>query len=168
MQRYKKSNLLRNLCEQCIDIKVVFHIITNQAGTSESNSLSDSVLAEELQILNDRFVGTPFSFSHLMTIRTVNDYWSFVDTYENKDVVDTITAQGRVGEANTANIFYTDGTCTGYSGFASFPNDKGFYPSGMYSIKDRIFMCPKYYGPDETTLAHEFGHWLGLRKLFLF
>lgn len=163
MQPYQSRANGSVLCQQCIVVQVVFHVITNQAGTSTANTLTDQALAEEIRLLNERFVATPFKFNHRQTTRTVSDAWSSVDTHQNKQIVDTIVPALRVGGPDVVNVFYTDGTCNKFAGFASFPQEYGFYPSDQYTLRDRIFMCSSITGPTETTLAHEFGHWFGLR-----
>jgi hypothetical protein len=166
MQKYKKRRQAHNLCQQCIEIEVAFHVITNQAGTSNADTyLNDQTLDDELVLLNERFSQTPFLFVHRQTTRTVNDFWSSVNTHQNRDIATNVIVPAlRIGGSDVANVFYTDGSCIGFSGFASFPYEQGFYPNDQYSSQDRIFMCSQSSGRTETTLPHEFGHWLGLRK----
>lgn len=183
--RYKtrhKSRAVRALCVGCVDIEVVFHVVADTAGGSDTSLyMTDANIAHQVDILNQHFRQTPFRFVNRATTRTINDEWVYGIVYHlvsafwgvgaSTELAATITAALRVGGPDVVNIFYVDGGADGcfFASFASRPNELGMFPAGMYSKKDIIFLCPSTISPhiiDYGDMAHEIGHWLGLLHTF--
>ena len=123
-------NAQRNMgIQSIISIDVYFHIIHRSDGIGNVN---DSVVARQIQVLNDAFGGeapsysncvggfqppginTPFRFILKGTTRTQNDAW-----FEGGNAGE-IASELRVGDCSTLNIF-TQNPARGSLGFAKFP-----------------------------------------------
>jgi hypothetical protein len=142
-----------------INVNTYFHIITATQGSETFGSITDTDVANQLQVLNDSFRSFGFSFTLLGTTRNDNSDWFYYDYVAMKAAL-------RVGDASTLNVYFVD--LVGLVGFATFP---WFYE--LYPLDDGVVMN---YGSipggiltpyDEgKTLVHEVGHWLGLFHTF--
>jgi hypothetical protein len=158
----------RALCNGCVSVDLVFHILANNQGNSDAVTIwTSQAISDEVARINQHFSSTPFTFKMLQTVTTRNTEYSS-SSIENDFLIDEMVASLRVGGSDVANIFVTDGTCKTTGGFANYPRDHGWFPEGTYSYKDRIFMCSTqlgeiYNGYFHTLVTHELGHWFGLR-----
>jgi hypothetical protein len=166
----KSSNIdgARALCNGCVSVDLVFHILANNQGNSDAATIwTSQAISDEVIRINQHFSSTPFTFNILQTVSTSNTEYSS-SSIENDNLIDNMVADLRVGGADVANIFVTDGTCKTTGGFANYPRDHGWFPEGTYSYKDRIFICSTQLGEIvngyfHTLVTHELGHWFGLR-----
>lgn len=165
----QKRYLTNALCTGCVVIDIVFHII----GTSNSNAArlwTDVSIAQEVDRVNQHYASTPFRFNKRRVIRTANSVWGSA-TVGSAAARESIVSSLRVGGADIANVFVTDGTCKTTGGYGTYPRDRGFFPSNQYSNKDYVFICATdtgimYDGVYHTLITHELGHWLGLLHTF--
>lgn len=149
-------------------INVVFHVISNTAGTG---TMTDATIAKQMDVLNAGFAGaeapgtaanTGFKFVLQETRRYTNDTWFKFEDTDSETAMKTAT---RVGTAATLNVWSAD---IGGLGFATFPNwyagdpkmdgvviDHGSVPGGGIPNFDL-----------GKTLTHEVGHWMGLYHTF--
>ena len=156
-------------CTGCTAIDIVFHII----GTTNSNAArlwTDVSIQQEVDRTNAHFSSTPFRFRRRRVIRTANSEWGSA-TVASAEVRESIVSSLRVGGADVANVFVTDGTCKTTGGYGTYPRDRGFFPPNQYSKKDYIFICATdtghmYGDVYHTLITHELGHWLGLLHTF--
>lgn len=151
-----------------VPVDLVFHLLADNQGVSGATRIwTSDAISNEVARINQHFSSTAFTFRHAKTIVTRNAKWSS-SSIQNDDVVDDMVASLRVGGADVANIFVTDGTCKTTGGFSSYPRDYGWFPEGTFTSEDRIFICPDQIGAlgdgyFHTLVTHELGHWFGLR-----
>ena len=148
------------------------HIIT-QAATPAGGDIPDSMVAEQMTVLNNGFKGltspdgsiTSFEFVLEGIDRTVNPAWYTVtpDTAAEAEMKNAL----RQGGANALNMYFANigdnllGWATFPSSLASFPKDDGVViltqsmPGGTASPYN-----------EGDTATHEVGHWLGLFHTF--
>ena len=165
----QKRYLSKALCTGCVVIDIVFHII----GTANSNAArlwTDVSIAQEVDRINQHFSSTPFRFNKRRVIRTANSAWGSANV-GTATARESIVSSLRVGGADIANVFVTDGTCKTTGGYGTYPRDRGFFPHNQYSKKDYIFICATdtgimYDDVYHTLITHELGHWLGLLHTF--
>lgn len=160
-------------CKQCVNIDTYFHVILDPRIEGGSNhSLSDQVLSNQFLLMLALFADTPFNFTYKGATRTYNEGWMSLldgDSFDYQLVLDIGLAL-REGGADSMNVYFTDGICPRFGGFASFPFNYGAFPIGTYTGLDHIFICNRAVlgveGNLGTTLIHEVGHWLGLEHVF--
>jgi len=149
-----------------VTIDVFFHLFIDRRSSGEVSRVTESMLEEELGIVNEDFGATPFRFRLAGVTKTYDNDWNRLDG-EDDDAIDEASRAMREGGSDVMNVFVTDGLCdAGLGGFAQYPYEHGWYPEGTFSEKDRIFLCPIVLLGSSRTVTHEIGHWLGLRHTF--
>ncbi len=147
-----------------VNVPVYFHVINNGSGTTQGN-IPDSQIAAQIQVLNDAYAGTPFTFTLMATTRTTNASW-FAMTPGSAGESQAKNAL-RVGGAGTLNI-YSANPSGGLLGWATFPSS---YP-GAPKDDGVVVLFSSVPGGDAApynegdTGTHEVGHWLGLYHTF--
>ncbi len=144
-------------------INVYFHVI-NQ-GTSVSNgNITDQMITDQMNVLNNAFAGWGWSFNRIVTTRTTNANWynGCYGSYET-----AMKTALRQGSADDLNI-YSCNPSNGILGYATFPSSYTSSP-----IKDGVVIlhssvpggsaAPYNLG---DTATHEVGHWMGLYHTF--
>ena len=164
-----------------VNIKTIFHVISDHALTSPENSRMNTMIGAQMQVLNDSYSGktagaasdTPFRFTLTRTTHTVNSTWSTV--VPGKAGVERDMKKALYeGDATTLNV-YVANIGGGLLGWAYFP--KG-YNNGRDFIDGVVMLdesmpggvdpdtgLPWKYGQGDT-LTHEVGHWLMLDHTF--
>jgi hypothetical protein len=146
-------------------IPVVFHIITktSRRGGTEGD-VSNSQVQQQMQVLNNAFAGTGFSFTLQGINRVDNGGW-FDRCYGGgeRQMKNALA----VSPATTLNV-YTCEPSRGILGYATFPNS---YPedSPMHGV---VLLHSSLPGGSAApynlgdTATHEVGHYLGLYHTF--
>lgn len=143
-------------------IKVYFHVITGNSG-NEGN-LSSNAINTQMNVLNDAYVNTQFSFVLAGTDYTNNDTWFTSSGGSSETQMKTALRQGGAEDLN----FYTNNMGGGLLGWATFPSSYASSPSNdgvvvLYSSLPGGDAVPYDEG---DTGTHEVGHWLGLYHTF--
>ena len=153
------SRRLEERCVQCNIILVNVHVIT---AVDEVSPISDAVITSMMAILNENYNTSPFYFRELSsTINRVTNDPRASDNPQENDLAADIGADLRRGGPDVLNIYFTKGTCSCCMGFASIPEERGFYPKSEYSRQDYVFLCDDV-DVSGTDLTHQVGHWLGV------
>jgi hypothetical protein len=139
-------------------IDVYFHVIHN--GTE--GNIPDSMINQQMQVLNQAFGGTGFDFNLVGVSRTNNSRW-FSGCYNNQKFKQDLA----VDPANTLNI-YTCSPSGGILGYAYLPQsfdetDKRHGVVLLYASLPGGGAEPYDLG---DTATHEVGHYLGLEHTF--
>jgi hypothetical protein len=142
-------------------VDVYFHVITNTSG---QGNVTDARIADQMNVLNAAFAGTPFSFRLVATDRTANNSW-YTTAGGSSEVA--MKSALRRGSADDLNI-YSNNMGGGYLGWATFPDGYASSPSydGVVILHSTIpggDAVP--YNLGDTT-PHEVGHWVGLYHTF--
>ena len=140
-------------------IRVAFHVITD----GSTGALSNAALAAQIDVLNDTYAGSGYSFLFSLVDRTNNPAWFAMV----KDSPEELAAKQSlaIDTAHLLNVY----TCAGGGllGWATFPD---YYPPG--DPRDGIVInytsVPGGSPPYDLgyTLTHEAGHYLGLLHTF--
>jgi hypothetical protein len=142
-------------------IKVAFHVIYS----GSTGNVPDSQLDSQIQVLNDAYVGTGFSFVRSTTDRTNNSTWF---TMTPGSSAETQAKNALVKSPTTQLNFYTANPGQGLLGWATFPWSLAGSPSKdgvviLYTSLPGGTAAPYNEG---DTATHEIGHWLGLYHTF--
>ena len=145
-------------------INVYFHVINKGTGIANGN-VPDSMIADQIAVLNAAYSWTGWSFNLVSTDRTTNATWYTMtpgSTAERQ-----AKAALRQGSADDLNI-YSAGIGGGLLGWATFPSDYSRNPTDdgvvvLYSSLPGGSAAPYNLG---DTATHEVGHWLGLYHTF--
>lgn len=145
-------------------INVYFHVIKQGTGIANGD-VPDSMITQQINVLNQAFTGTGWSFNRVTTTRTTNSTWYKMQPGS------TAEAQAKAalhqGGATDLNV-YTASPDGGYLGWATFPWSYSSQPTQdgvvvLYSSLPGGSAAPYNQG---DTLTHEIGHWLGLYHTF--
>jgi len=149
-------------------INVYVHVITNTSGTG---AISDSVIANQIRVLNDSYSGvtggynTKFRFVLASTDRTANNsYFSAgYGTTAERNMKNAL----RKGTAKDLNIYFNRPN-TGELGWATFPSSYSGAPKMDGVVCDGRTVPGGSMSPynQGDTATHEVGHWLGLYHTF--
>ncbi|HEY3443573.1 MAG TPA: zinc metalloprotease [Paludibaculum sp.] len=145
-------------------IPVYFHVINDGTSSSQGN-IPDSMITDQMNVLNAAYASTGWSFSLVGTDRTTNATWytagpgTLAET-QMKNVL-------RKGSADDLNI-YSNNMGGGLLGWATFPSSYASNPKGdgvviLYSSLPGGTATPYNLG---DTATHEVGHWMGLYHTF--
>jgi hypothetical protein len=138
------------------------HVITN---STDNEIASDSVISEQMNILNHGFANSGISFKLEKINRVVQPKWhplSFMSK-ESDDMISSL----RVGTNSTLNIYFTS-ILNDEIGWAQYP----FYLSewsktdGVVIDKDSLPGGSRKNYNLGANLIHETGHWAGLYHTF--
>ncbi|QTH63279.1 zinc metalloprotease [Psychrosphaera ytuae] len=143
-------------------IDVYFHVITDTSG---NGALSSQDINAQMNVLNDAYQNTPFTFNLVSTQTVANNAW-YTAGYGSQAEAQMKSAL-RQGDASDLN-FYTIKAGDGLLGWATFPSDYASNPlnDGVVVLVDSLpggSAAPYNQG---DTGTHEVGHWLGLYHTF--
>ncbi|MEX2963341.1 zinc metalloprotease [Microbulbifer sp. TYP-18] len=144
------------------NVNVYFHVITDSNG---NGSLTFAEISNQINVLNDAYLGTSFIFNLASITTTVNDRWYSVTPGSIAEFQMKSTL--RVGGAADLNI-YTGGLGGGLLGWATFPSSYGSNPinDGVVLLTESLPGGSAVPYNEGDTLVHEVGHWLGLFHTF--
>lgn len=151
-----------------VTVGVYVHVITNASG---SGNISDTVIANQIKVLNDSYSGltggfnTKFRFSLISTDRTANNTY-FSAGYGTAAETSMKNAL-RKGTAKDLNIYFNQPS-TGELGWATFPSSYASKPKMDGVVCDGRTVPGGSFSPynEGDTATHEVGHWLGLYHTF--
>jgi hypothetical protein len=145
-------------------INVYFHVIRKGTGYSNGD-IPDSMIADQIRVLNDAYRSWGWQFALVSTDRTTNSTW-YGMRQGSKAERDAKRAL-RKGTADDLNI-YTANLGGGLLGWATFPSSYATNPTNdgvviLYSSLPGGTAAPYNQG---DTATHEVGHWMGLYHTF--
>ncbi|SYW86106.1 related to metalloprotease [Ustilago bromivora] len=152
----------RILAEESKTVEVVWHVI--HAG--RAGNLSDAMIADQIQTLNEDYKSYGFQFNLSNTNRVDNASW-FRNINPDGNLQTQMKRSLRKGGEGTLNLYSVDFGID-LLGYASFP----------WVVQDNlvndgvVFQYNTVPGSSETgynlgkTATHEVGHWLGLYHVF--
>jgi hypothetical protein len=147
-----------------VNIPVYAHVINKGTGISNGD-IPDSMIADQIAVLNAAYANTPFRFTLAQTTRTTNSTWYTAgpDTAAEAAMKSAL----RKGTADDLNM-YISSPGGGLLGWATFPNWYAGNPSddGVVLLNTSLpggTAAPYNLG---DTGTHEVGHWLGLYHTF--
>lgn len=145
-------------------INVYFHVV-NQGSGLANGDVPDSMIVDQIDVLNGAFAATGWSFALVAITRTTNATW-----YNGCDVSTTegqMKSALRQGTADDLNV-YTCNPGSDLLGWATFPSSFASSPSrdGVVLLHSSLpggSAVPYNLG---DTATHEVGHWMGLYHTF--
>jgi hypothetical protein len=143
-------------------IPVAFHVIRYDDG---SGDVSDAQINSQIQVLNQSFVGTNFSFSLASIDRTDNNRWM---THTPGSGMERKMKQSLAIDPATTLNFYTCDLGQNLLGYAVFPSayPEDSYFHGVVVLNESLpggSAAPYNLG---DTGTHEVGHYMGLYHTF--
>src|SRR5688572_15525452 len=79
-------------------IPVHFHVLSASNGTGAN--VSDAMLQQQIDVLNDRFAATPFRFQLASVDHTTNDAWYGMQDGASERAAKTALRRGGAGDYN--------------------------------------------------------------------
>lgn len=145
-------------------INVHFHVINNGAGIANGD-ISDTMIRDQINVLNAAYASTGWSFNLVSTDRTTNSSWYNVGAGSTAET--QMKNALRLGTAQDLNV-YTANLGGGLLGWATFPSDYTRSPKMdgvviLFSSLPGGSAAPYNLG---DTATHEIGHWMGLYHTF--
>jgi len=145
-----------------VSIPVAVHIVAGNDGTGD---ISDNAVNAQMQVLNQAYQGTGYSFTLASIDRTYNRKWS-THRYGSRDEARMKQALA-IDPATTLNLYFCN-IGGGLLGYATFPDmyAENSYMHGvvcLYSTVPGGSAAPYNEG---DTGTHEVGHFLGLYHTF--
>lgn len=151
-------------------IETYFHIITSSGGYGV---YSNSNLGLQMQVLNDAFAGSGFSFDYGggANVQTVaNDKWHIHNFGQSQANID-MWKELKVDGPNILNVYvlpelYDNGGQI--FGYANFPSNYAAYPlkDGIHTWTSSMTNGGFTDYEEGDTLVHMVGHWMGLWHTF--
>jgi hypothetical protein len=144
-------------------IPVYFHVVNSGSSLSQGN-IPDSQITAQMNVLNNAFAPTGWSFNLVAVTRTTNSTW-YNDCYGSSETA--MKNALHQGSADDLNI-YTCNPSGGILGYATFPSSYQSAPLKdgvvlLYSSVPGGTAAPYNEG---DTGTHEVGHWMGLYHTF--
>ena len=146
-----------------ISIPVAWHVIYRTRRGQEEGNIPDSMINAQIDVLNNAFAGTGFSFFLASVDRTENRRWyTRCDSQDNQ-----MKSALAIDPANNLNI-YTCRPSGGILGYAYLPSSfpESDYRHGVVLLDESLpggSAAPYNLG---DTGTHEVGHYLGLDHTF--
>ncbi len=170
LSAYKKQNGLNDELASLAgfaanDISVWFHVVYESKRGQENGNIPDSMILDQMDVLNSAFAGTGFSFSLGGITRTKNNQW-YTGCYSS-GAESSMKQSLAVDPAHNLNV-YTCSPRGGILGYARFPDSypETSYMHGVVLLDESLpggSAAPYNLG---DTGTHEVGHYLGLYHTF--
>ncbi|KAI0269268.1 Metalloprotease [Gloeopeniophorella convolvens] len=150
-------------------VSVYFHVISKDS-TAKGGSLSDDLIAAQIDALNDGYSGSGLSFTLANTTRTVNADW-FNNVGPDASQQTTMKRTLRQGGAAALNLYsvgFVSGSGEGLLGYSTFPQDYSGNPTddGVVFLFSSVPNGGTANYEQGKTVTHEVGHWVGLYHTF--
>jgi hypothetical protein len=144
-------------------IPVYFHVI--QSSTSTNGGVTDTMITNQIAVMNAAYASANISFSLVSIDRTTNNTWFTVTPGTTAE--SQMKTALRKGGKESLNI-YTGNIGQGLLGWATFPSDYSRAPKmdGVVMLNQSMpggTASPYNLG---DTATHEVGHWAGLYHTF--
>jgi hypothetical protein len=154
-------------------IPTYFHVVSSK---SKANSTSEALLQEQLDVMNQGYAGSGFSFELKDIDYTANDEWAEIDvTSADDSVMMAMKNKLRKGKYSELNMYFIENLANGILGMCEFPTKEidASDPSS-YSFDGCLVHAGTLPGASEfpgkfdmgMTSVHEIGHWFGLFHVF--
>ena len=147
-----------------IKVPVYFHVINKGAGVANGD-VPDSMIADQMKVLEDAFADSAFKVEFAGTDRTTNAQWYTMSPDSSAERTAKTTL--RKGGADALNVYIAN-PGGGLLGWATFPSDYKSDPK----MDGVVILAGSLPGGDAApydlgdTLTHEAGHWFGLYHTF--
>ncbi|PPQ73916.1 hypothetical protein CVT24_012781 [Panaeolus cyanescens] len=151
-------------------INVYFHVIAEKNNT-KSGMISDTVINEQIAVLNRDFRNSSLTFNLAEIDRRINATWFRNVFQKNKAESDMVAALKKGNSSSDLDIYtvaFTNAPKRGLLGYATFP---WYYASN--SARDGVYLnfrtLPNVLSSGHytgKTATHEVGHWAGLLHTF--
>ena len=160
--RSKSPMDTQSMAAGSITIDVYMHVITD---TNNNGALSQNTINAQMDVLNDAYSGTPFTFNLVSTDVTANNSWYTAGHGSSAEAA--MKSALRQGDASDLN-FYTNNMGGGLLGWATFPSDYASDPlnDGVVVLVETLPGGSAAPYNEGDTATHEVGHWLGLYHTF--
>jgi len=147
-----------------VTIPVRWHVIRSGNSNSQGN-IPDSWISAQINVLNQAYAGTGFSFYLASTDRTTNRRW-YTGCYSTGTERKMKQALA-IDPAHNLNI-YSCSPSGGILGYAYFPNSfpESDYRHGVVLLDQSLPGGNAAPYNDGDTATHEVGHYLGLYHTF--
>lgn len=145
-------------------IQTWVHVI-NKGETEELGNMSNQKIAAQIQVLNDAYASSGWSFVLAGVTRTNNPAW--YDISDSSPEERTMKTALRRGGADTLNVYLAN-LGGGLLGWATFPS----WFAGDPAMDGVVILNQSLPGGTATnynlghTATHEVGHWVGLYHTF--
>lgn len=145
-------------------ISVYFHVINKGTGVANGD-VTTAMITNQINVLNNAYAGTGWSFTLVNTNRTTNTSWfNNCATTSTESAIKNALRQGTADDLNV----YTCNPSGGLLGWATFPSSYNGNPKNdgvviLYSSLPGGSAAPYNLG---DTATHEIGHWMGLYHTF--
>lgn len=149
---------------QSVEIPVHFHVINKGRGLANGD-VTDAMILDQIQVLNEAYASTGFSFTLVSVDRTTNPTWY---TMSLGSAAERQAKRAlRVGGPDHLNI-YTANPGGGLLGWATFPWDaqRNVIDDGVVLLHSTLPGGSAAPYNEGDTGTHEVGHWLGLFHTF--
>jgi hypothetical protein len=143
-------------------IDTYVHVISRTNGVGQ---MSDQQVEDQMDVLNDAYASTGFSFNLVSISRTTNN--TFAGMTPGSAAERNAKTQLREGSANDLNLYFAD-IGQGLLGWATFPWDEASDPDldGVVVLFDSAPGGGAAPYDEGDTATHEVGHWMGLYHTF--
>lgn len=170
-QRFKEARAASGVPAErtgTVNVNVYFHVITNTSG---AGNLTDTQIANQIQVLNDSYstntggANTLYRFTLVSTDRTANNTWfTATDGTTAETQMKTALHKGGAADLN----LYTNGMGGGLLGWATFPWNYASAPQmdGVVCLYSSVPGGSTANYNQGDTATHEVGHWVGLYHTF--
>ena len=145
-------------------INVYFHVIRRGSGVSNGD-VPDSMISQQISVLNSAFAATDWRFSLVATTRTTNTTW--FNNCASSTTETQMKNQLRQGSADDLNL-YSCNPSGGLLGWATFPSGYASRPlyDGVVLLHSSLPGGSAAPYNEGDTATHEVGHWMGLYHTF--
>ncbi|PIL36885.1 hypothetical protein GSI_00575 [Ganoderma sinense ZZ0214-1] len=152
-------------------VNLYWHVVS-QDTTLEGGNIPDSMIADQIAVLNEDYAPSGLQFVLAGTTRTVS--WEWFNNVNPSTPTDQTQMkqqlrQGGAADFNVYSVGFTTPAAAGLLGYSTFPADYASDPTDDGSV---ILFSSLPGGSTDRfnegkTLTHEAGHWVGLYHTFM-